>query len=89
MGDEQGAGEYAKALGGRLRAVRDRQGLSLRAVEDKSGGRWNAITVGAYERASRAITVERLAGLALFYGVPVADLLPPGPASAPRGGRRA
>ena len=73
MGDPS---EYAKALGGRLRAVRNRQGLSLSGVEVKSGGRWNAITVGSYERGDRSVTVEKLIELAEFYDVPAADLLP-------------
>ena len=34
--------EYARALGGRLRAVRSQQRLSLHGVERKSGGKWKA-----------------------------------------------
>jgi transcriptional regulator with XRE-family HTH domain len=68
--------EYAKALGGRLRAIRTQQGLSLHGVEEKSLGRWKAVVVGSYERGDRAVTVQRLAELAEFYGVPVAELLP-------------
>jgi len=42
--------------------------------------------VGSYERGDRAVTVARLAELADFYGVPLAELLPgaetrPAPAS--------
>jgi transcriptional regulator with XRE-family HTH domain len=76
--DEQAA--YAKALGTRLRAIRTQQGLSLHGVEEKSRGRWKAVVVGSYERGDRAVTVQRLAELAEFYGVPVAELLPDGPA---------
>lgn len=68
--------EYARALGGRLRAIRTQQGLSLHGVEEKSGGRWKAVVVGSYERGDRAVTVARLAELADFYRVPVAELLP-------------
>ncbi|MDT4918497.1 MAG: hypothetical protein QOH89_3197 [Pseudonocardiales bacterium] len=68
---------YAKALGARLRAVRMQQHLSLHGVERKSGGKWKAVVVGSYERGDRAISVQRLAELAEFYGVPVGDLLPP------------
>ena len=75
--DEQSA--YAKALGARLRAIRTQQGLSLHGVEEKSRGRWKAVVVGSYERGDRAVTVQRLAELADFYGVPVAELLPDGP----------
>jgi transcriptional regulator with XRE-family HTH domain len=78
--------EYAKALGARLRAIRTQQGLSLHGVEEKSQGRWKAVVVGSYERGDRAVTVQRLAELAEFYGVPVNELLPEGaaaPASEP------
>jgi hypothetical protein len=68
--------EYAAALGVRLRAVRSQQHLSLHGVERKSGGRWKAVVVGSYERGDRAISVQRLAELAAFYGVPVGELLP-------------
>ena len=70
--------DYAKALGTRLRAIRQQQGLSLHGVEEKSQGRWKAVVVGSYERGDRAVTVQRLAELSEFYGVPVSELLPPG-----------
>lgn len=74
---EQVAGrEYAKSLGLRLRAIRAQQHLSLHGVERKSGGRWKAVVVGSYERGDRAISVQRLAELADFYGVPVSELMP-------------
>jgi len=78
--------EYAKQLGARLRSIRTQQGLSLHGVEQKSKGRWKAVVVGSYERGDRAVTVQRLAELADFYGVPVAELLPggmPGGAAEP------
>ena len=68
--------EYAKSLGARLRSIRQQQGLSLQGVEEKSNGRWKAVVVGSYERGDRAVTVSRLAELADFYRVPVAELLP-------------
>jgi transcriptional regulator with XRE-family HTH domain len=68
--------DYAHALGARLRAIRMQQGLSLHGVEEKSEGRWKAVVVGSYERGDRAVTVAKLADLAEFYGVPVAELLP-------------
>ena len=69
--------EYAKQLGSKLRGIRQQQGLSLHGVEQKSqGGRWKAVVVGSYERGDRAVTVQKLAELADFYGVPVAELLP-------------
>src|SRR5688500_6721238 len=70
--------EYAKQLGAKLRAIRTQQGLSLHGVEEKSKGRWKAVVVGSYERGDRAVTVQRLAELAEFYGVPVHELLPEG-----------
>jgi transcriptional regulator with XRE-family HTH domain len=70
--------EYAKSLGARLRSIRQQQGLSLQGVEEKSAGRWKAVVVGSYERGDRAVTVSRLAELADFYRVPVAELLPEG-----------
>ena len=73
---EAAKSDYAKALGTRLRAIRSQQGLSLHGVEDKSHGRWKAVVIGSYERGDRAVTVQRLAELAEFYGVPVSELLP-------------
>jgi transcriptional regulator with XRE-family HTH domain len=74
--------EYAKALGVRLRTIRTQQGLSLHGVEEKSRGRWKAVVVGSYERGDRAVTVQKLAELADFYGVPIAELVPGGTPSA-------
>lgn len=65
-----------KELGARLRRIRNQQGLSLAQVEERSGGTWKAVVVGAYERGDRSISLPRLAELADFYGVPVVDLLP-------------
>jgi len=75
--------EYARALGARLRAIRTQQGLSLTSVEEKSRGRWKAVVVGSYERGDRGVTVEKLALLAEFYGVPVTELIPGDVARAP------
>lgn len=69
--------EYAKALGATLRDVRQRAGMSLQRVEERSNGRWKAVVVGSYERGDRAVTVNKLAELARFYGVPMSELLPP------------
>lgn len=68
--------EYQDQLGQRLRAVRSQQDLTLQQVEERSEGRWKAVVVGAYERGDRAISAAKLADLADFYGVPVAELLP-------------
>src|SRR5689334_25235703 len=77
-GGERMSTDYARSLGSRLRAIRTQQGLSLHGVEEKSQGRWKAVVVGSYERGDRAVTVQKLAELADFYGVPVAELLPGG-----------
>jgi transcriptional regulator with XRE-family HTH domain len=85
--DEAEPGEdrvYAKELGARLRAIRTQQGMSLHAVELKSGGLWKAVVIGSYERGDRSISVIRLADLADFYGVPVNELLPGGRSARPR-----
>jgi transcriptional regulator with XRE-family HTH domain len=68
--------EYAKTLGARLRAIRTQQGLSLHGVEEKSHSRWKTVVVNSYERGDRSVTVQKLAELADFYGVPVSELLP-------------
>ena len=77
------ATDYARALGARLRAIRTQQGLSLHGVEKKSKGRWKAVVVGSYERGDRAVTVQRLAELAEFYGIPISELLPDASSAAP------
>jgi transcriptional regulator with XRE-family HTH domain len=67
--------QTTQTIGDRLRRIRQQQRLSLADVQARSDGRWKAVVVGAYERGDRAISVARLAELAAFYGVPVADLL--------------
>ncbi len=69
--------DYENVLGARLRDVRQREGLSLQRVEQRSGGRWKAVVVGSYERGDRAVTAQKLAELARFYGVPMSELVPP------------
>ncbi len=70
------ATDYARALGARLRSIRQQQGMSLHGVEEKSHGKWKAVVVGSYERGDRAVTVQKLAEIAEFYGVPILELLP-------------
>ncbi len=69
--------DYVQVLGARLRDGRQREGLSLQRVEQRSGGRCKAVVVGSYERGDRAVTVQKLAELARFYGMPMSLLLPP------------
>ena len=68
--------DFSLETGRRLRSVRLQQGLSLTAVQEKSGGRWKAVVIGSYERADRGVTVESLSELAHFYHVPIIELLP-------------
>ncbi|MBW3602130.1 MAG: transcriptional regulator [Actinobacteria bacterium] len=68
--------EYQQQLGGRLRAIRQQQGLTLQQVEEMSRGRWKAVVVGSYERGDRAVSVAKLAEISRFYNVPVSELLP-------------
>ena len=72
------ARDYAKALGNRLRRIRQQKGMSLQDVQHDSKGKWKAAVVGAYERGDRNVTVGRLAELAEFYDVPIAEILPEG-----------
>lgn len=68
--------QYTREVGARLRAIRKQQKLSLQAVEQRSDGRFKAVVVGSYERGDRVVSVNRLAQLAAFYGVPITELLP-------------
>lgn len=68
--------DYQSRLGQRLRDIRNQQGMTLQDVDDASEGKWKAVVIGAYERGDRAISAAKLADLATFYGVPVAELLP-------------
>lgn len=79
---------YYAEIGQRLRRARLDRGMSLQAVEDKSG--FKAVVVGSHERCGtisgrpgaapdprgRAPSVFRLMQLARFYGVPLSDLIP-------------
>lgn len=89
--DEPGGSEAAVSeeealalrVGQRLRAIRQARALSLSDVEERSGGRWSASAIGAYERGFRNLSLPRLKALADFYRVPVSVLLgETGPANA-------
>jgi transcriptional regulator with XRE-family HTH domain len=69
-------------LGTVLRRVRTDRRLTLQGVEDLSNGVFKAAILGAYERGTRAMTVDRLLALAELYGVPVSALLPRQPGQA-------
>ena len=62
-------------IGTALRRARRARGLSLRAVERLSGGRFKPSSIAGYERGERKITVERFCELARFYRFPPERLL--------------
>jgi transcriptional regulator with XRE-family HTH domain len=66
---------FVEEVGRRLRAIRRQQHLSLEEVEHRSGGRWSASAIGAYERGYRNLSLGRLRELADFYGVPISVLV--------------
>lgn len=76
QGEEELQEEYGKAVGERLRRIRRQKHLSLQEVEASSDQEFKASVLGAYERGERAISVPRLQRLAMFYKVPVDQLLP-------------
>ncbi len=76
---------FSYEVGRRLRSVRKARRLSLEEVERKSGGRWSASAVGAYERGFRNLSLPRLHDLAHFYEVPMSVLLGELPAGGGRG----
>jgi transcriptional regulator with XRE-family HTH domain len=73
--DEDAPTAFSVEVGRRLRAVRRARRLSLDDVERKSGGRWSASAIGAYERGFRNLSLPRLRDLALFYDVSMSALL--------------
>jgi transcriptional regulator with XRE-family HTH domain len=77
MADTQvhGAREFLVALGSHLRALRKRRGLTQAQAAARAGV--DRTTLGAMERADRAVGVEMLHVCAKAYGVPTHALLPP------------
>jgi transcriptional regulator with XRE-family HTH domain len=73
---DENASAYGRRVGERLRAIRRQKRLSLQDVEAQSSQEFKASVLGAYERGERAISVPRLERLALFYQVPIDQLLP-------------
>ena len=72
---EDAPSAFSVEVGRRLRAIRKARQLSLDEVERKSGGRWSASAIGAYERGFRNLSLPRLRELAEFYSIPMAVLL--------------
>ncbi|HEY5397599.1 MAG TPA: helix-turn-helix transcriptional regulator [Trebonia sp.] len=73
------ASVFAILLGKRLRKVREEQRMSLMDVEEDSGGTIGSCSLGMYERAERAISVDRLNDICRFYEIPLSDVLDPPP----------
>jgi transcriptional regulator with XRE-family HTH domain len=76
MIEEDAPSAYSRQVGERLRVIRKQKRLSLQEVEAQSEQEFKASVLGAYERGERALSVPRLDRLAMFYAVPVEQLLP-------------
>jgi transcriptional regulator with XRE-family HTH domain len=72
---DDGPTHFSVEVGRRLRAIRRARRMSLDEVERRSGGRWSASAIGAYERGFRNLSLPRLRELAEFYEVPMSALL--------------
>ncbi len=66
---------FGRQLARRIRAIRHQQGLSLGAVETKSGGKIKAVVIGSYERGDRQPSPAALERVAEFFGISVQELL--------------
>lgn len=64
-------------VGERLRGVRLRRRWTLSDAARRSGGVFTVASLGAYERGTRVISVERTIKLCALYGVDPADVLEP------------
>lgn len=67
---------HSGEIGARIRETRERQGLSLQQLSDRSGGRLKPGALSGYERGDRQIAVGKLVEIAELLDVPVADLWP-------------
>ena len=67
---------YNEEVGQRLRSIRKQRGLSLQDVQRLSEREFKAAVLGAYERGERSLSMPRLQRLAVFFDVPVAQMLP-------------
>ena len=74
--EEEAPSAYSRQVGERLRVIRKQKRLSLQEVEAQSDQEFKASVLGAYERGERALSVPRLDRLAMFYAVPIEQLLP-------------
>jgi transcriptional regulator with XRE-family HTH domain len=60
-------GDIAVEVGRALRRARTTRGMTLRDVGKSSGGRFKPTAVAGYERAERAISLERFCELTRLY----------------------
>jgi transcriptional regulator with XRE-family HTH domain len=67
--------DLATALGIVLREARLSRRLTLRDVQEASGGGFRVSTLAGYERAERMLTLERFCELAALYGLAPEELL--------------
>jgi transcriptional regulator with XRE-family HTH domain len=67
--------DLATALGIVLREARRSRRLTLRDVQEASGGGFRVSTLAGYERAERMLTLERFCELAALYGLAPEELL--------------
>lgn len=63
------------AVGMALRRARQARGLTLRDISTLSGGRFKPTSIAGYERAERAISLDRFCDLCGLYGVAPPALL--------------
>jgi transcriptional regulator with XRE-family HTH domain len=61
--------EVLEETGRALRRARRARGLTLRDVGTRSQGQFKSTAVAGYERAERAISLERFCALAQLYGM--------------------
>jgi transcriptional regulator with XRE-family HTH domain len=61
--------EVLKEVGRALRMARRARGLTLRDVGTRSQGQFKPTAVAGYERAERAVSLERFCALAQLYGM--------------------
>jgi transcriptional regulator with XRE-family HTH domain len=62
-------------ISARLRTIRRKRTLTLKQIEKMSHGRLGAVSMGAYERGTRALSVSKAIEIADFYQIPLNFLL--------------
>ncbi len=59
-----------KEIGVKLRHIRKHHGLSLLDVQKMTDGIFTVVSVGAYERGNRTISLPKFMELCKFYNIP-------------------